>query len=130
MPADESTTFPSLSLKTGFPVVRPAPTQHQKVQRQAKKLVADAFYGTLMRQMHNSPFKSELFSGGRGGEAFQSMLDQRLSDHMAAATNNPLVHAIAHRLEKPRTLNGQLLRETYRSVKTAPAQSNVLNTRS
>ena len=120
MSAADTQSLPSLPMRHGFPVRTVPLTAHQKVQKQAQKLVADAFYGTLMRQMHNSPFKSELFSGGRGGEAFQSLLDQRLSDHMAAATNNPLVHAITHRLERPRNLKGHLIHETYRTTKSAP----------
>ena len=46
-------------------------------------LVAQTFYGTMLKQMRNSPFKSKLFDGGRGGEAFASMFDQHLADRMS-----------------------------------------------
>jgi hypothetical protein len=113
MPAPQAPSSFTLPTRPTFPTPAVPPTPHQKIEKQAQKLVADTFYGTLMRQMHDSPFKSELFSGGRGGQAFQGLLDQKLSDHMAAATHNPLVHAITHTLERPRNANGQLIHEAY-----------------
>ena len=50
---------------------RPAAAEHDQLTQQAQKWVAQTFFGTLLKQMHDSPFKSELFSGGRGGEAFK-----------------------------------------------------------
>jgi len=72
---------------------------HDKVTETARKLVAQTFYGTLLKQMRNSPFKSELFEGGRGGQAFSPLLDQHLAEHMTRATDNHLVNAIARKLE-------------------------------
>ena len=54
-------------------------SHHEKLVKNAQKLVSQTFFGTMLKQMHNSPFKSKIFSGGRGGEAFGSLLDQRLS---------------------------------------------------
>jgi Rod binding domain-containing protein len=76
-----------------------ASTQHEKIAGQAQKWVSQTFFGTLLKQMHNSPFKSKLFEGGRGGEAFQSMLDQRLADHMARGAGHKLVDAITRKIE-------------------------------
>src|SRR4051812_17883906 len=59
--------------------------QHKQLVTQTRKWVSQAFYGTMLKQMHDSPFKSKLFSGGRGGEAFGGMLDQQLADHMSSA---------------------------------------------
>src|SRR5690606_26673630 len=42
-------------------------TQHRQIVEQAEKWVAQTFYGTMLKQIRNSPFKSELFAGGRGG---------------------------------------------------------------
>jgi len=94
-------TPPSFSLPTRptFPVPKAAQSAHQKIEKQAQKLVADTFYGTLMRQMHDSPFKSELFSGGRGGEAFGGLYDQQLTERMAKAGGNKLVNGIVRRIE-------------------------------
>jgi hypothetical protein len=81
------------------PGQRASPAEHQdKVTETAQRWVAQTFYGTLMRQMRNSPFKSELFEGGRGGQAFAPLLDQRLIDSMSKGTANRLTGAIARKL--------------------------------
>ena len=76
-----------------------ASTQHEKLTAQTQKWVSQTFFGTLLKQMRNSPFKSKLFEGGRGGEAFQSLMDQRLADHMARGAGHKLVNAITRKIE-------------------------------
>jgi hypothetical protein len=49
--------------------------------------------------MRNSPFKSELFSGGKGGEAFGGLQDQRMAEHMARGAGSKLVNSIVRRIE-------------------------------
>jgi Rod binding domain-containing protein len=71
---------------------------HDPLVQQAQKLVSQTFYGTLLKQARNSPFKSEIFDGGRGGQAFGEMLDQHLADHMSRSTGSKLVGALAHKL--------------------------------
>lgn len=73
---------------------------HEELTRQAQKLVSHTFFGPMLRQMRNSPFKSDLFEGGRGGQVFHSLFDQHLADRMAGSTNNKLVSAIVRRLEQ------------------------------
>jgi Rod binding protein len=81
------------------PGQRRAPRSEQdRVTAMARKWVAQTFYGTLLRQMRNSPFKSDLFDGGRGGQAFAPMLDQHLIDHMSKGTASKLTGAIARKL--------------------------------
>ncbi len=74
-------------------------SQHDAITQQAQKWVAQTFYGTLMKQMHDSPFKSELFSGGRGAQAFQPLMDQHLIDHMAHSSSQKLVRGIVRQIE-------------------------------
>jgi Rod binding domain-containing protein len=78
---------------------RPAPTKHERVVQQTQKWVAQTFYGTLLKQVRQSPFHSEKFEGGRGGEAFGSLYDQHLADHMARGAGKKLVDAIARKIE-------------------------------
>jgi Rod binding domain-containing protein len=78
------------------------PTHHEKLIKNAQKVVSQTFFGTMLKQMHNSPFKSKIFSGGRGGEAFGSLLDQRLADHMASGAAGNLVDTMVDRWEHPR----------------------------
>jgi Rod binding domain-containing protein len=77
----------------------PAETQHDQVVGQARKWVAQTFFGTLLKQMENSPFKSDLFSGGRGGQAFSSLYHQQLTEHMARASGDKLVRTIVRKIE-------------------------------
>jgi Rod binding domain-containing protein len=74
--------------------------QHEQLVRSTQQWVAQAFFGTLMKQMRESPFKSDLFEGGRGGQAFTSMYDQKLVEQMSRGAGNKLVNAIVHSIEK------------------------------
>jgi Rod binding domain-containing protein len=75
-------------------------SEHDRLTEQARKWVATSFYGTLLKQAHASPFKDELFSGGRGGEAFQSLQDQQLADHMTRGVGSKIVNAIVRKIEQ------------------------------
>lgn len=73
--------------------------ENDKIHETARKWVAQTFYGAMLKQMRESPFKSEIFSGGRGGQAFATMLDQHLADHMSRSAGSKLVNAIARKLQ-------------------------------
>jgi Rod binding domain-containing protein len=82
------------------PLHRSAPlTEHQKLVKHTRRLVAHTFYGTMLKQMRDSPFKSKLLDGGRGGEAFSSMFDQQLADHMTRGAGGKLVNSIVRHIE-------------------------------
>jgi Rod binding domain-containing protein len=74
-------------------------SQHDQLVKQAEKWVAQTFYGTLLKQMRDDPFHSDLFDGGKGGKAFEQVLDQRLADHMSRGAGGKLVRAIVHKIE-------------------------------
>ena len=73
--------------------------RHAQLTEQTQKWVAQTFYGQMLKQMRDSPFKSKLFDGGRGGEAFQEMADQHLAESMASGTGHKLVDAIVDKIE-------------------------------
>ncbi len=73
--------------------------QHEALTQQAQKWVAQTFFGTLLKQMHEGPFKSHLLDGGRGGEAFQPLMDQQLVDRMSRASGKKLVRGIVRQIE-------------------------------
>jgi Rod binding domain-containing protein len=73
--------------------------QHDQLVEQTRKWVGQTFFGTLLKQMSDSPFKSEMFSGGRGGEAFSSMHHQMLAERMARGAGAKLVNSIVRRIE-------------------------------
>jgi Rod binding domain-containing protein len=77
-----------------------APTQHDKLVHNARVWVAQTFFGQMLKQMRESPFKSDLFNGGRGGEAFANQLDQRLAERMAnGRVGEKLVKSIVKHIE-------------------------------
>lgn len=79
------------------------PSRHDQLTEQARKLVAQTFFGAMLKQMRESPFKSDLFSGGRGGQAFGSVLDQHLADRMSRAAGEKLVRSIVRKFEAAQT---------------------------
>ncbi len=76
--------------------------RHEELRGVARRFVAQAFFGEILKQMRESPFKSELFSGGRGGEAFRSMLDFQLADRMARSSGRRLADSIVRHIEGAR----------------------------
>jgi hypothetical protein len=76
------------------------PTQHDQLVKTARIWVAQTFFGEMLKQMHNSPFKTDLTDGGRGGQAFQSQLDQRLAERMThSSAGERLVQSIVKKIE-------------------------------
>ncbi|HEY8666719.1 MAG TPA: rod-binding protein [Tepidisphaeraceae bacterium] len=73
--------------------------EHRRITQQAEKWVSQTFFGTLLKQMHEGPFKSDLFEGGRGGQAFSSMYNDRLAEHMARGAGSKLVKGIVRQIE-------------------------------
>lgn len=102
--------------------------QHRQLQEQARKLVSQTFFGTMFKQMRNSPFKNETFEGGRGGEVFTSMLDQHLSEQMSRGAGTKLVNSLVRRLERVRS-NGHSAHELNQRVETPKAANPYENVR-
>jgi hypothetical protein len=75
---------------------------HEKLVHETQRWVAQTFYGTMMKQMHDNPFKASWVDGGRGGQAFQPLLDQHMIDHMAKSSSKKLVNSIVKRIEGKR----------------------------
>ncbi|MGF1633412.1 MAG: rod-binding protein [Phycisphaerae bacterium] len=73
-------------------------TQQPTARDTASKWVAQTFYGQMLKQMRSSPFGTEWANGGRGGEAYQGMLDMHLAEGMTNGPGKPLVDAIVRRM--------------------------------
>jgi Rod binding domain-containing protein len=121
MPADFSGVI-SHPKKNAPPDPNDPAAQHQALVRQAQQWVGQTFFGTLMKQMHQSPFKSDLFDGGRGGQAFSEMYDQKLIEHMSRGAGNKLVNAIVRKLEAA-TAYGKQQRPATRPLEGTEAAS-------
>lgn len=76
------------------------PEQHDRLMKTARVWVAQTFFGEMLKQMRNSPFKSDLFDGGRGGQAFANQLDQKLAEHLSRGNaGERLARSIVNRIE-------------------------------
>jgi Rod binding domain-containing protein len=74
-------------------------TQHEKLVEQTRKWVAVSFFEPMLKQMRQSPFHSKLLDGGEGGQAFESMYDERLAERMASDATDTLVSSIVRKIE-------------------------------
>ena len=101
---------------------RPNTPHDEQLIDQTHKWVAQSFFGTLLKQMRNSPFKSPMFEGGRGGEAFGEMYDQRLVEHMSRRhrqqARGAIVRKIVHREEIRQSQGGIRTTKPSRSGRT------------
>jgi Rod binding domain-containing protein len=74
-------------------------SDRDKLVKTTQVWVAQTFFGTLLKQVRESPFKSDLFSGGRGGQAFGAMYDQHLAERMSRVAGDKLVRSIVRKIE-------------------------------
>jgi Rod binding domain-containing protein len=101
MPATEKRNSASSALRTLTSYSGNAtPDQHQKLVHAAQQLVSQTFFGQLLKQMREDPFRSKLFDGGRGGQMFGAMYDQKLAERMARGSGTKLVMSIVHHIER------------------------------
>lgn len=64
------------------------------LRRSTGEFVGDIFYGTLLRQMQKSGFKTKYMSGGRAEEAFQGQLAQVLAKRIGRSGNDPVANRL------------------------------------
>jgi Rod binding domain-containing protein len=76
-----------------------AQKRHEALVKQTQKWVSQSFYGTLLKQMRQDPFRSSLMDGGRGGQVFGEMFDEQLSERMTRGAPNKLVNSIVQKIE-------------------------------
>jgi hypothetical protein len=62
----------------------------EKLRTQVGEFVGNAFYGTLLKEMHEGGFKSKYFDGGRGEDVFQGQLNQEYVRKIARAGKDPV----------------------------------------
>jgi Rod binding domain-containing protein len=96
---------------TAFAAAAPAADDEQ-LRRHVQTFVGQAFFGTLLKQMRESPFRSDLFSGGNAGQAYDGMYHQMLSERMGNGVGAKLVNAIMNQIQG---------RSAYRRTTSDPA---------
>ena len=75
-------------------------SQHDQMVEKTRTWVAQTFFGTLLKQMRDSPFKSELFGGGRGEQAFGSIYDTHLAQRMAQGLGERIARPIVKKFQR------------------------------
>jgi Rod binding domain-containing protein len=99
----------------------PAAARHNELTRQAEQWVGQTFYGVLLKQMRESPFRSDLFEGGRGGQAYGPLYDQKLIEHMSRGTSHSLVKSLVRKLEAGAAYRKQQSQATAAGAATGTA---------
>lgn len=74
-------------------------SRHQKLVTETRKWVASTFFEPLLQQARQDPFRSKLFDGGDGGQAFGAMYDERLAERMTSDASDTLVNSIVNKIE-------------------------------
>ena len=71
-----------------------------QVRPLARQWVNQTFFGTLLKQARQSPLSegAHMFTGGRGGNAFGSLLDQHLSEGAGGGSAEKLVDALVNQI--------------------------------
>ena len=99
--------LPGLSPAAANPNANDPAVQAARIEQHARQLVSQTFFGTMLKQMRDSPFKSDLFEGGRGGQAFSGLFDQKLIDQMSRGAGNKLVNAVVRKFDAKKAYAGQ-----------------------
>lgn len=69
----------------------------------AQSLVATTLVQPLLEQARQDPFRTELFHGGFGEDAFAQQLDTLLADRITGRAASPIVDAVYRSLTAHRT---------------------------
>lgn len=121
-PKANPSTVGAVASKDGVVITPDQAAQDKKLVKQTQKWVAQTFYGQLLRQMRQDPFKSQMMDGGRGGAAFGEMFDQQMADHMTRGAGMKLVNSIVDRIEDPgdkgkRLVRNKAARDAYHKMR-------------
>ena len=82
------------------------PTERrQKATEAATQLVSTAFILPILEDMQEGFFRAEMFAANTVEKRFAPLLNQRIADSIAIASNFPLVEALVNRLVGPEVSN-------------------------
>jgi Rod binding domain-containing protein len=93
------------------------PVPADKVRDRTEQWLSQTFFGQVLKQMRESPFRSELFEGGKGGRAYQSLFDQQLADRMSKSIGRSFVDVFVRQISpQSQILKAPLPAMTYEPV--------------
>lgn len=78
--------------------------EERELRKAVEQLVGQTFFAPMLRQMRESPFANETskaMTGGRGGEAFASLFDQKIVERISGgAGGRSLVDAAVRKYRR------------------------------
>ena len=90
----------SSALLADKPTKLGAAKTRDEFRQQVGEFVGNIFYGTLIKQMQASSFKTKYYHGGRGEDVFQGQLGIELAQRLGRSANNPVADRLASVMEK------------------------------
>ncbi len=75
--------------------------RRQKATEAATQLVSTAFILPVLEDMQEGIFRSDMFAANTAEKRFAPLLNQRIADSIATASNFPLVEALVNHLVGP-----------------------------
>ncbi len=82
----------------GDPTLFDAQLRKAEAKQAAEQFVASSLIFPLLEQMQNDPFKTDLFHGGFGEDAFMQQWNQTIADRMTQSADLPIVREVENRL--------------------------------
>jgi len=77
-----------------------AELKQAEARRAAEQFVATSLLFPLLEQMQNDPFKTDLFHGGFGEDAFMQQWNQVIADRIVQSADLPIVREVENRLTR------------------------------
>jgi hypothetical protein len=71
-----------------------------QLEQSSQVLVNQFFMGSMLKQMRESPFKNEMFSGGKGGDAYAGLFDQHISENAGGRIAKSLVKSMVKQYQR------------------------------
>ncbi|MCC6580835.1 MAG: hypothetical protein IT440_10370 [Phycisphaeraceae bacterium] len=75
-----------------------AASRTDETRQAAEQLVASTLVMPILSQMRQDPFRTEMFHGGFGEDAFNQQLDTVLSDRIVKGSHFSVVEAVCRRI--------------------------------
>lgn len=60
----------------------------RQIHKKSAELLGQVFFAPILAKMRESPFKTDISSGGRGGEAFGQMMDSLMIKKVVSPTGH------------------------------------------
>jgi len=79
-----------------------------EARKRVGEFVGNIFYGTLIRQMQASKFKTRYLSGGRGEEVFQGQLGLELAQRLGRSVSDPVSNKLFESIQRRLVKDGRM----------------------